>query len=108
MEVSSEHHVDYKRLTRPDAWRRQRRYVHSMLTTAHQQGYYGIIQAETKHFLNTLLLDPFSYYEAIPALTGRIASTLTYGWPDASTFLANNAFEFIGQSCVKSYAMASL
>lgn len=67
-----------------------------MLSTAHNHDYYGVIHLELKRFLYLLLENPMAYHELGTEFCGRVASRLTYGWPSAGTFLASNAFNFIG------------
>ncbi|KAL0943476.1 Fumitremorgin C synthase 1 [Colletotrichum truncatum] len=69
-------------MDRHDTWKYQRKWVHAAMVAAHQQHFYGHIEAEVKRWLVTLLIDPEKFHSNTRELTGRIISRLS--WDDAS------------------------
>lgn len=62
-----------------EAWRRQRKFVQTMLSTAANAKYNGYIDHEAKRFLFSLLNEPKGYYSLIEEFCGRISARLNYG-----------------------------
>lgn len=80
-----------------DAWHRHRRFVTTVLSSAHNANYHGYINFEAKRFLFTLLESPDAYYDLINEFTGRVSARMNYGSPDSAAAHVRNAFEFIPQ-----------
>lgn len=69
-------------LTRVETWKTQRKWVHAAMAAAHQDHFYGHIEAEVKRYLVTLILDPAKFFFNTRELSGRIISRLS--WDDAT------------------------
>ncbi|ETN37998.1 uncharacterized protein HMPREF1541_07621 [Cyphellophora europaea CBS 101466] len=80
-----------------DHWRRQRKFAHTVLTSAMSQQYHGYISHEVKRFLFNLVQDPKDHYSQTDRYCGRISARMCYGTPNSAAAHCKNAAEFIPQ-----------
>ena len=92
------HGGQYLPLLAPDDhWRRQRRFAHNVLTTAHNNDYLDYAQLEVKRLLFGLVENPKDSYNLLDLFCGHISARLAYGCPTSGAAHAKNASEFIRQ-----------
>jgi cytochrome P450 len=82
-------------LTSPDAWKRQRKFGHTILQGNYHTGYLHLPAAESKRLLVKMLEEPTNYGYWIDQYTARIICRLAYGFPDHSVDLKNNALALL-------------
>ena len=84
-------------LAADDHWRKQRRFAHNVLTTAHNNKYFDYAQLEVKRLLFGLVQNPKDSYNLLDLYCGHISARLAYGNPASGAAHAKNAREFIPQ-----------
>jgi cytochrome P450 len=80
-----------------EAFHRQSRFAHSMMTQSTKNEFYGYIDLETKRLMHDLVAIPNNWWHTMHLCCARISSRLAYGSTDMAQEHVTNAGEFLGQ-----------
>nr|OQO15565.1 hypothetical protein B0A51_17650 [Rachicladosporium sp. CCFEE 5018] len=79
-----------------DAWKRQRKFGHTILQAGnYHNSYHNLPAAESSRLLIKLLEEPLEYSHWLDQYTSRMICRLAYGFPDHSVDLKKNAFDLL-------------
>ena len=94
---SNSQHQYLPLMQRDEHWVQQRKFAHTVLSSAHNKQYYGFVSHEVKRFVYKLMKDPTDHFALTDRYCGRIASRMGYGSPSSAAAHCKNAGEFIPQ-----------
>jgi cytochrome P450 len=78
-------------------WARQRKFTHSYLTEATNQRYHGVLEFETKRWLNILLTEPDNFGFSLEDMCSKVMCTLTWDDHSFSAYCTKSAWGLLTQ-----------